>query len=63
MINYSNLIKFFLRIANYILFIIYRLGHWVIWVVSRTLTRGYPSRNTSLDGWVMWWGHVRMHVP
>ena len=30
----------------------FRLGHWVIRVVSRALTGGYPSRNISLDGWV-----------
>jgi hypothetical protein len=26
-----------------------RLGHWIIRIVSRTLTGGYPSRNISLD--------------
>jgi hypothetical protein len=35
-----------------------RLGHWVIRVVSRTLTGWYPSRNISLDGWVS--GYTRI---
>jgi hypothetical protein len=35
-----------------------RLGHWIIRIVSRALTGGYPSRNISLDGWIS--GYTRI---
>jgi len=45
----SSTIKFEPLLHRYMTFTD-RLGHWVIRVVSRALTGGYPSRNISLDG-------------